>query len=285
MPFIKADSSFLDGVFFSADFALNLACLLANGVFANSFDEADADDGLAGVLLGGVLVVGVVLEEIGVLAVGVWGFDKGVVAFCSAFTLAALAALSLLVLVSLGVIFILNAVGLGVGVDDVVEGVDLPPGLDSGCKLLVALVVVVVVLAVSGFVVGALLVGVDEAGLAEAGLGVGLDTPLVSGLAALCVALDGLVVVLGGAVLAVEVVVLAAVDVGGTLGFVAAGFADGAGTDFPAALGVVFDNAKLVGGLGDFLTALTAVLAAAAVATAVVAAAAVIAAISATGIS
>jgi len=164
-----ADSSLV--VFLSVDLALNLACLLAKGVFANSFDDAEADVGFVGVLLGGVLLVGVILEEIGVLAVGVWGFDRGVVTFCSAFTLAALAALSLLVLVSLGVIFILNAVGLGVGVDDVVEGVDRPVGLESGCKLLVTLEFTVVVLAVRG--------------LAEAGLGVDLDTPIVDGSAVL----------------------------------------------------------------------------------------------------
>jgi len=53
------------------DFALNLACLLAKGVFASSLEEADAADGLVGVLFGGAVVVGVDLEDRGVLAVGV----------------------------------------------------------------------------------------------------------------------------------------------------------------------------------------------------------------------
>ena len=75
--------------------------------------------GLVGVRLAGAFVVGVVLEDRGVLAVGVWGLEAGVVAL-SALTLAALASLSLLVLVVLGVIFILaTPAGFGVGVVEV----------------------------------------------------------------------------------------------------------------------------------------------------------------------
>lgn len=83
-------------------------------MFASSFDEAEAAPGFVGVFLGGAFVVGVDLADIGVLAVGVWGLDVGVDAFSSALTLAALASLSLLVLVGLGVSFILMAVGFGV---------------------------------------------------------------------------------------------------------------------------------------------------------------------------
>ena len=77
-------------------------------------EDAEAAPGFVGVFLGGTVVVGVDLEDIGVLAVGVWGLDVGVDAFSSALTLAALASLSLLVLVGLGVSFILMAVGFGV---------------------------------------------------------------------------------------------------------------------------------------------------------------------------
>ena len=77
-------------------------------------EDAEAAPGLVGVFLGGTVDVGVDLEDIGVLAVGVWGLDVGVDAFSSALTLAALASLSLLVLVGLGVSFILMAVGFGV---------------------------------------------------------------------------------------------------------------------------------------------------------------------------
>ena len=83
-------------------------------MFASSLEEAEAAPGLVGVFLGGAVDVGVDLEEIGVLAVGVWGLDVGVEALSSALTLAALASLSLLVLVGLGVSFILIAVGFGV---------------------------------------------------------------------------------------------------------------------------------------------------------------------------
>ena len=83
-------------------------------MFASSLEEAEAAPGLVGVFLGGTVDVGVDLEEIGVLAVGVCGLDVGVVALSSALTLAALASLSLLVLVGLGVSFILIADGFGV---------------------------------------------------------------------------------------------------------------------------------------------------------------------------
>jgi len=53
------------------DLALRRACLFANGVLANSLEEAEADAGLVGVRLVGAFVVGVVLEDRGVLAVGV----------------------------------------------------------------------------------------------------------------------------------------------------------------------------------------------------------------------
>merc|ERR1719499_213881 len=143
-PFSTGVSSFLAaGCLLSCDLALRRACLLAKGVLANSFEEAEAADGLVGVLLGGVLVVGVDLDDKGVLAVGVCGLDDGVVALISALTLAALASLSLLVLVGLGVNFILRAVGLG-ALPLVVGGLVSALGvvLVSGCRLLGALVVV-----------------------------------------------------------------------------------------------------------------------------------------------
>ena len=77
---------------------------------------------------------------------------------------------------------------------------------------------------------------------------------------------------------------LAAVDPTGTLGLVAVGLADGAKADFPAAFGVVFNNAKLVGGFGDFFTELTAVFVTAAAATAAADAATVTVVTSSTGI-
>jgi len=44
---------------------------LAKGVFGSSLEEAEAAVGLVGVFLTGAVVVGVDLEESGVLAVGV----------------------------------------------------------------------------------------------------------------------------------------------------------------------------------------------------------------------
>lgn len=203
--------------------------------------------GLVGVRLGGAFVVGVVLEDRGVLAVGVWGLEAGVVAL-SALTLAALASLSLLVLVVLGVIFILaTPAGFGVGVVEV-ELVVLVSGLAVCVVLLAVLVDVVAGLDVCGLGIGALDVGA-VAGLVDAGRVEGLAAPLVNGLALAREALVGLVVVFG------PVVGAALVVLGTALGLVAALVAGGAGPDFPAALGVVFVNARVVGGLGDFLTA------------------------------
>ena len=209
--------------------------------------------GLVGVRLGGAFVVGVVLEDRGVLAVGVWGLEAGVVAL-SALTLAALASLSLLVLVVLGVIFILaTPAGFGVGVVEV-ELVVLVSGLAVCVVLLAVLVDVVAGLDVCGLGIVALDVGA-VAGLVDAGRVEGLAAPLVNGLALAREALVGLVVVFGPVVGAALVVAGALVVLGTALGLVAALVAGGAGPDFPAALGVVFVNARVVGGLGDFLTA------------------------------
>lgn len=254
VPLTSVISFFSAGAFFSVDLALRRACLLANGVLANSLEEAEADVGLVGVRLGGAFVVGVVLEDRGVLAVGVWGLEAGVVAL-SALTLAALASLSLLVLVVLGVIFILvTPAGFGVGVVEV-ELVVLVSGLAVCAALLAVLVVVVVAgLDVSGLVVGGFAVGA-VAGLVDAGRVEGLAAPLVNGLALAWAALDGLVVVFGPVVGAALEVAGALVVVGADLGLVVALVLGGAGPAFPAALGVVFVNARVVGGLGDFLVA------------------------------
>lgn len=61
--------------------------------------------------------------------------------------------------------------------------------------------------------------------------------------------------VFGPVVEAALEVVGALVVLDAALGFVAALVLGGAGPAFPAALGVVFVNAKVVGGLGDFLRA------------------------------
>lgn len=180
-PLTSVISLFSAGAFFSVDLALRRACLLANGVLANSLEEAEADVGLFGVRLVGAFVVGVVLEDRGVLAVGVWGLEAGVVAL-SALTLAALASLSLLVLVVLGVIFILaTPAGFGVGVVDV-ELVVLVSGLAVCAALLAVLVDVVAGLDVGGLEVGGLAAGAVD-GLVDAGRVVGLAAPLVNGLA------------------------------------------------------------------------------------------------------
>lgn len=150
-------------------------------MLANSLEEAEADVGLFGVRLVGAFVVGVVLEDRGVLAVGVWGLEAGVVAL-SALTLAALASLSLLVLVVLGVIFILaTPAGRGVGVVTVELEV-LVSGLAVCAALLAVLVDVVAGLDVSGLEVGGLAAGAVD-GLVDAGRVVGLAAPLVNGLA------------------------------------------------------------------------------------------------------
>lgn len=125
----------------------SLACLArAKGVFGNSLAEAEAEEGLAGVFVF-VGVVEVTLCESGVLAVGVVGF-------LSTFTLAALASLSLLVEVGLGVSLVLRPAagplaGAAVGV--------LPAAFTSGWRLLAGLVLVVVVVGLP--VSGLLLVG------------------------------------------------------------------------------------------------------------------------------
>ena len=99
----------------------SLACRArANGVLGSSLAEAEAAEGLVGVLgLVGVGVAEVALCDSGALPVGVLGF-------LSTFTRAALASLSLEVEVGLGVSFILSpAAGalLGVVVAAVLAGV------------------------------------------------------------------------------------------------------------------------------------------------------------------
>jgi len=252
--------------FLSVDLALNRACLFAKGVFANSLEEADAVVGLVGVLLGGVLVVGVDLADSGVRAVGVGGLEVGVVAF----TLAALASRRRLVLVGRGVSFILAAIGLGEGA---VEFVTLVSGfvvvvLGSVFRLLVSLEVavvlagVVVVLAdavvVDGLVAAALLVVVDVGGRVDTVLVVALELPNADGFAG--VALSGRVVGFGPLAVVgfgVPVDVLTVVDAP-TLGLVVGAFVVWDDVAFPADFGVVFDSARVVGGLGDFLPTLVA---------------------------
>ena len=249
MPFTSAVSLLSARAgFFSVDLALSRACLLANGVLASSLDEAEAEVGLVGVLFVGVFVVGVVLEARGVLAAGVWGLEAGVVAR-SALTLAALASLSLLVLVVRGVIFILvTPAGRGAGVTEVEVRV-LVSAPAPWAALLAAFVDVVAGLVVCGLESGALDVVGAVAGRVVAGRVDGLAAPLVNGLALAREALVGLVVVFG------PVDVAALVVGGATRGLVTALVLVGAGAGFPAALGVVFVNARVVGGLGDFLTA------------------------------
>jgi len=250
-------SSILGVVFLSVDLALNRACLFAKGVFANSLEEADADVGFVGVLLGGVLVVGVDLEDSGVRAVGVGGLEVGV----AAFTLAALASRRRLVLVGRGASFILRAVGLGEGA---VEFVTLVSGfvvvvLGSVLRLRVALEVAVVLAGVvDGLVAAVLLVVVDVGGLADTGLVVDLVLPKADGFAG--VALSGRVVGFGPVAVVgfgAPVDDLTVVDAP-TLGLVVGAFVVWDDVVFPADFGVVFDSASVVGGLGDFLLTLAA---------------------------
>lgn len=253
-------------VFFSL--AASLACrALAKGVFGNSLDEAEAEEGFVGVFVFvGVGVEAVTLCESGVLAVGVVGFF-------STFTLAALASLSRLVEVGLGVSFILRlVVGPLAGAAVVVV---LAGALTSGLRLLAGLAVVVVVVVGVGLPVIGLLV----AGLADGFCGAVAGLAVTLAVAALDEAVDLVVVALAGLVVALVVA-------GGTNGLLDVTLGLGVALELRGSLGfpavllvVVLVKANVDGGLGDFLVVVAVAPTAAPAATAPTAATA------ATGVS
>ena len=211
-------------------------------MLASSLDEADAEDGFVGVLLGGVLAGGAALAESGVRA-GVVALEAGLVTFSSALARAALASRSLLVLVGRGVIFILTAPSRGAS--GLVSSL-AAAGFCSGCGLCLGSLAGPGAVEDMGLVPGwgrggAALVVVG----AVAGLGAG------RGAARVMPVLTGLALVSGTAPLPgrAEGLGLAAAAARGTRGLAA-----GAGAALPAALGVVLVNANVDGGLGDFLT-------------------------------
>ena len=212
-------------------------------MLASSLDEADAEDGFVGVLLGGVLAGGAALAESGVLA-GVVALEAGLVTFSSALARAALASRSLLVLVGRGVIFILTAPSLGAS--GLVSSL-AAAGFCSGCGLCLGSLAGPGVVEDAGLVPGwgrggaALVVVGAVAGLG-AGRGAARVTPVLTGLALV----SGTAPLPGRA----EGLGLAAAAARGTRGLVAGA---GAGAALPAALGVVLVNANVDGGLGDFL--------------------------------
>lgn len=252
-------------VFFSL--AASLACrALAKGVFGNSLDEAEAEEGFVGVFVFvGVGVEAVTLCESGVLAVGVVGFF-------STFTLAALASLSRLVEVGLGVSFILRlVVGPLAGAAVVVV---LAGALTSGLRLLAGLAVVVVVVGVGLPVIGLLV-----AGLADGFCGAVAGLAVTLAVAALDEAVDLVVVALAGLVVALVVA-------GGTNGLLDVTLGLGVALELRGSLGfpagllvVVLVKANVDGGLGDFLVVVAVTPTAAPAATAPTAATA------ATGVS